>query len=480
MPKYPFCCLIVISLIYAPVLTGAQNQELPVLGDATSGIISLEQERKLGQDFLRQLRSQAPTISDPLLKDYLEYLIYRLAEHSQLQDKRLELVILDSRQLNAFAVPGGVVGVNLGLFLYAETRSEFSAILAHELAHISQRHFARGVENARRNTIPNIAGLLASIIIMATAGGDAGIAAMTATQAVAQQKSLKYSRSRETEADRIGILTLVDAGMDPRAMAHMFERLSKMNRFGGQRLPEFLLTHPVTQSRISDSYNQARKHEDSDFPSDLDYQLMRVRILMSDETSPEVSVKRMRDGLQTDDPIIRMAYQYGLTLALSRTVRIDEAMEQLRPLLEQYPEKISFILAQAEIEMSAQRYENAIDLLQTKLKISTDNFPLSMQYADALMKANKVDEAQQILERQVALRPNDSDIWYLLAETYGLANNIAAVHQARAEYFLLNGNLDQAAKHLNYALPLVEDNFQMIARITQRLEDIHVMQEEKL
>ena len=164
-----------------------------------------------------------------------------------------DLVILDSRQLNAFAVPGGIVGINLGLFLYAETRNEFSAILAHELAHISQRHFARGVENARRNTLPNLAGLLASIIIMATSGGDAGIAALTATQAAAQQKALKYSRSREAEADRIGILTLADAGMDPRAMAYMFERLSNMNRFAGQRLPEFLLTHPVTQSRISES-----------------------------------------------------------------------------------------------------------------------------------------------------------------------------------------------------------------------------------
>jgi predicted Zn-dependent protease len=480
MPKLSFCCLVVVCLIYPSVLSGAQNQDLPILGDATSGIISLEQERKLGQDFLRSLRAQAPTISDPLLKDYLEYLIYFLAEHSQLQDRRLDLVILDSRQLNAFAVPGGIVGINLGLFLYAETRNEFSAILAHELAHISQRHFARGVENARRNTLPNLAGLLASIIIMATSGGDAGIAALTATQAAAQQKALKYSRSREAEADRIGILTLADAGMDPRAMAYMFERLSNMNRFAGQRLPEFLLTHPVTQSRISDSYNQTRQYEDTDFPLNLDYQLMRVRILMSDEASPEISVKRMRDGLNTDDPTIRMAYQYGLVLALSRTTKIDESMELLRPLIKQYPEKIAFVLAQAEIEMAAQRYENAIDLLQTKLKISPDNFPLSMQYADALLKADKVLEAQRVLERQVALRPNDADIWYLLAETHGLAKDIAAVHQARAEYFMLNGNLDQAIKHLNYALPLVGDNFQMIARIKQRLQDFHLMQQEKL
>ncbi len=479
MPDYLRVCLVVLSLSYPLVSAAAQSQDLPTLGDPTSGVISLEQERKLGQDFLRSLRAQAPTISDPLLKDYLEYLIYLLAEHSQLQDKRLELIILDSRQLNAFAVPGGVVGINLGLFLYAETRSEFSAILTHELAHISQRHFARRIENARRNTIPNLTGLLASIIIMATTGGDAGMAAMTATQAAAQQKSLRFSRSREAEADRIGIQTLADSGMDPRAMAYMFERLNKTNRYAGQHLPEFLLTHPVTQSRIADSYNQTRQYKNSVFPSDLDYQMMRVRVLVMDETSPDISVKRMQDGLHAEDPNIHMAYQYGLVLALNRMTRTDEAQAQLRPLIKDHPDKIAFILAQAEIEMTAQRYDNAVHLLHDKLRISPDNFPMSMQYADALLKENKTAEAQTVLERQVVIRPNDSDIWYLLAETYGLANNIIGVHQARAEYFMLTGNLDQAEKQLEYALPLVEDNFQTMARIKQRLQDIHALQQEK-
>jgi predicted Zn-dependent protease len=192
-----------ITFTLSPALVhSAAIQELPELGDSTSGIVSLDQERKLGQSFLRSLRAQAPTISDPVLKDYLEYLIYRLAEHSQLQDRRLDLVILDSRQLNAFAVPGGVVGVNLGLFMHAETQNEFSAILAHELAHISQRHYARSVENARKSAVPALAGLLASVVLMATTGGDAGLAALSASQGMSEQMKLSFSRSREAEADR--------------------------------------------------------------------------------------------------------------------------------------------------------------------------------------------------------------------------------------------------------------------------------------
>jgi len=471
----------VIAFTFSPALVYSTTiQELPVLGDTTSGIVSLDQERKLGQSFLRSLRAQAPTISDPVLKDYLEYLIYRLAEHSQLQDRRLDLVILDSRQLNAFAVPGGVVGVNLGLFMHAETQNEFSAILAHELAHISQRHYARSVENARKSAVPALAGLLASVVLMATTGGEAGLAALSASQGMSEQMKLSYSRSREAEADRIGILTLENADMDPRAMAYMFERLNKLNRFAGVSVPEFLRTHPVTQARISDSYNQARKFEAKEYPIDLDYQLMRVRVLMEDEQSPDISVRRMRDGLKTDQPIIRQAYQYGLALALSRATRTDESIETLRPLLELYPNKITLVIAQAEIEIQALRYENAIALIEESLAVNSDNFPLSMQYADALLKSGRISDAERVLQRQVELRPKDADVWYLLAEAYGLADNIAGVHQARAEYFMLNGNLDQASSQLQYALALEKENFQMTARITQRMQDIMILRKEAL
>ncbi len=127
--------ILIVGTLLAPVsLLAAPPQELPVIGDTTSGLISLDMERELGQAFLRSLRSQAPTVSDALLKDYLEFLIYRLAYHSQLQDRRLDLVVIDSPQLNAFAAPGGIIGINLGLFIHAETENEFSAILAHELA----------------------------------------------------------------------------------------------------------------------------------------------------------------------------------------------------------------------------------------------------------------------------------------------------------------------------------------------------------
>ena len=234
----------------------ANNLNLPSLGDHSSGIISLEQERTLGQHFLRSLRAGAPLVDDPILQEYLELLIYRLASHSQLQDRRLDLVIINNKTLNAFAAPGGIVGVNLGLFLTGESEAEISAILTHELAHVSQRHFARRTEASKKAGLANIAGLLAGLILIATSAGDAGMAAITTSQAVTQSEMLRYSRSREAEADRVGIDTLVEADLDPRAMAYMFERLNRSNRINGIDIPEFLLTHPVTKDRIADSYAQ--------------------------------------------------------------------------------------------------------------------------------------------------------------------------------------------------------------------------------
>ncbi|MEX2490047.1 MAG: M48 family metalloprotease [Pseudomonadales bacterium] len=474
--------ILLLALIFASspaAFSSSNGGNLPKLGDSVSGVISLEQERKLGQEFLRSLRAQAPTVSDPLLKNYLEHLVYRLAAHSQLEDKRLDTVIIDDPRINAFAVPGGVIGINKGLFMNAETEHEVAAILAHELAHLSQRHFARRIQADRKSSITSMAGLLAGILLMATAGGEAGMAAMTTAQAAAQNQALSYNRSREAEADRIGIDTLADADMDPRAMAYMFERLDRANRYAGDQVPEFLRTHPVTRSRIADSYNQSRNYERKQYPTDLDYQLMRNRVLVMSAESPSSAVNRMKVGLDQPDLVKQAASRYGLVLALTEKQETDEALRHLRMLEDEYPGKIAFILAKADIHVEAKRYEQALEILKDAVETNPDNYPLTMAYARTLLKADQPKEAEPLLVNLTRKRENDQDIWYLLAETYGLANNIVGVHQARAEYFVLNGNFDQAIKQLGYALPLVEGNFQSSARIRQRIEEIHELREER-
>lgn len=228
--------LTLACMLASPVM----SDDLPSLGDASSSIVSPEQEFQLGRAWLSMLRNQVDAISDPQLKDFVESSVYRLAETSDLQDHRLAFILIRDAQINAFAAPGGVIGVNGGLLLNAQTEGEYAAVLAHELGHLIQRHFARGIEAQQRMQLPVMAAMLAGIVAAAAGAGDAGIAAIAGTQAAAIQNQLRFSRQNEQEADRVGVTNMVRAGYDPRSMPNMFERLARQYRYDGKP-PEFLL-----------------------------------------------------------------------------------------------------------------------------------------------------------------------------------------------------------------------------------------------
>ncbi|WP_417778245.1 M48 family metalloprotease [Stutzerimonas xanthomarina] len=442
--------------------------DLPSLGDSSSGIVSPEQEHQLGRAWLSLLRGQVPQLSDPLLKDYLERSVYRLAETSQLQDRRLEFVLLDSPQLNAFAAPGGIIGVNGGLFLHAQTEAEYASVLAHELAHLSQRHFARGLEAQKRMQLPLMAAMLAGVVAAAAGAGDAGIAAIISTQAAAIQSQRRFSRQNEQEADRIGIVNLERAGYDPRAMPEMFSRLMRQYRYD-QKPPEFLLTHPVTESRIADTKNRAEQYPDTGVEDSLRYQLLRARMDLKFESTPGLSAKRFR-AMLADDPDLDAA-RYGLALAQMKSGQLKEAATNLEPLLAKEPDDVTYNLAQIELDITANRLGAARTRMQTLLSLYPGNYPVRQANIDLLIKETKLQDAEQQLNALVEARPQDPDIWYQVAEIRGLTGNIIGLHQGRAEYFALVGDYDQAIEQLDFAKRR-SDNFQSAARIDARQKQL--------
>ncbi|MFK8021954.1 MAG: M48 family metalloprotease [Pseudomonadales bacterium] len=462
-------------LTSAPTVQAANTSDLPDLGNAGASLFSKEKEYALGQAWLRSFRSQVRTVYDPILSQYLESLIYRLAEHSELDDRRLELVIVGNKNLNAFAVPGGVIGVHDGLLLHAKSEGELAAVLSHELAHLSQKHFARGVEKARRSSIPNMLALLGSMVIAATAGGDAGMAALSATQALSLQSRLNFSRQNELEADRLGMQTMARAGMDPNDVPAMFERMQRASRY--YRIPpEFLLTHPVSETRISDSKNRARDYPSQIYTADNEYDLMRARVLASYAENAGQAIKRFKSDLK-GDTANPTAARYGLVLAYTDANKLNSARAALKPLLLQEPRKIVYLLAQVDIEIRAGRIKEALSLLEQQLAINPSNHPLTMAYANALLKEGRAKETEMVLLEHVELHPHDEHVWYLLAETHGLAGNIPGVHQARAEYFILNGVFDEAERQLIYALKLVRGDYLASAKINERMRSIEEMRE---
>ncbi|MEZ5566841.1 MAG: M48 family metalloprotease [Halioglobus sp.] len=326
--------------VASPSLANTEELKLPALGESSTSLFSSEFEHQLGRAWLRAFRSQAPVVDDPLLFDYLEDLIYRLVTHSKLQDRRVELVIVDNPTINAFAVPGGVIGVHNGLFLWAQSEDELATVLSHEIAHLSQRHFSRGVEFQKKQQPLALAAMLASLIIMATAGGDAGMAALSATQAATQDSALRYSRGNEQEADRIGMQTMVDAGMDPNAAPAMFERMLQASRYASSnRIPEFLRSHPLSESRIADTRNRARQYPKQIHPVSLSYQLMRTRAANQLANTPEEAVQTFRGELEGKTQS-REAATYGLVLALTDAGRPDEASLELDSIWSKSPDRI--------------------------------------------------------------------------------------------------------------------------------------------
>ena len=465
------CCLCTLL----PARAANEDLKIPNLGESSTSLFSADYEYELGRMWLRSFRGQAPLVTDPLLYSYLENLVFELAQHSELQDRRIELVIVDNATINAFAVPGGIIGVHNGLFNYAVTEDEFATVMAHEIAHLSQRHFSRRMELAQEQGPMQLAGLLAGVLLAATVGSDASLAAMATAQGLAKDAQLRYSRANEAEADRVGLRTLFNAGMDPYAAPQMFERMYAATRYSqGDRIPEFLRTHPLSEKRISDTRARAMQYPKQIRSVSLGYQLMRARVAVHSAQTPEAAVAQFRAALE-GDPISAEATAYGLVLALTAAGRADEAALALDSIWSANRDRVEYVLAAADIALAQGNADRAVSGLESRLELSPGNHPLTMAYANALHQAGSPHLAEAVLLEQSRRVNNDPGLWYLLAEVQGLAGNIVGLHQSRAEYFILVNALDAAEAQLGYAQQLVGNDFTRASLINERMRDIQEM-----
>ncbi len=450
-----------------------QAETLPSLGDASSAIVAPEQEYRLGRAWLNALRGHVNTLNDPVLVDFIEKITYKLVETSQLEDRRLTFILLDSSQLNAFAAPGGVIGVNGGLFLHAQTEGEFASVMAHELAHLSQRHFARGLEEQRRMQLPMMAALMAGVVAAAAGAGDAGMAAIASTQAAAIQSQRSFSRQNEQEADRIGITNLQKAGYNPNTMPTMFERLMRQYRYS-KLPPEFLMTHPLSDSRIADTQNRAASFDGHGINDTLIYQLMRARIQIQYETTAGLAVKQFRTLLA--DNVNNEAARYGLALAQLKAEQYEEARNNLKILLNKSPHELIYQTAHIDIDLAENKLNDAEKNINTLLIKYPENYIVRTQYIQLLIKQKRYKDAEKQLDNLLSERPDDSDLWYLQAETRGQTGNIIGVHRARAEYFARVGDYKQALEQLDFARRRASGNYPLAARIDARY---HALRDEQ-
>lgn len=474
--KQTVTAIVFLMSLLLPLSPSAMNAaELPILGDSSSDIISLDEEYRLGNAWVRILRAQAPLLDDPLTYSFVQQLLQQLSVYSHLQDRRLTLVVIDDNTLNAFAVPGGVIGVNTGLFLYSDTESEFASVLAHELSHLSQRHYAQRLAAEQESLPLRLATTLAGILLMAASDSQAGAAAIIGGQAAAAQSSLAFSRSNEQEADRVGMQVLVESGFDPRAMPRMFSQLQRSTSSMGRKPPEFLLTHPVTESRIADALNRSAQLPQQGRVNSLDYELIRTRVQVLSMRNNQTALQHFQEAVNNEPS---PANRYGLAFSALRSNQPELAQQQLDLLLQQEHVPLPYRLLQAELWNASGQAKQASDLLQEMLSVYPNSHPITMLLAQSLHLQDLQQQVVELLEPHSRLHTDDVQLWYQLAEAYGLANNIKGVHLARAEYFMLTAAVPRARQHLQLALkqPNVSENEVLL--IEQRIKDAETLQKD--
>ena len=441
--------------------------DLPELGDRVSGAVSSDEEKAIGEMFLQQVYSNAPLISDPIIFEYTEHLIYRLSEYSQVKDRYFKILLIDDDSLNAFAAPGGIIGVNGGLFLYSDNEGQFSSVLAHELAHLSQRHFARNVLKSQDSNLASALVMVSSIAIALISNNPN---AMAVGPAILQSQSLRYSRLFEKEADRVGFANLVKAGYHPESMGEMFENMNEIRRLSGDLPPEFLLTHPLSSSRISDAFNAAENlPTEGTKKNSLEFSLIKARLEIYYENISQNSLRKYRERVNQDPTESNL---YGLALAHQKNNNYEESLEIINKLISSYPKNLVLNNTKVDFLFESGKYEDALVHVNKFLEISPRNYPLSISKSKILLSMERYFESEEIIRDQLLRKNNNPDLWLLLSEIQRNSKNIIGYHQSRAEYFLLLGQNERALNQLEFALKLTQNNFQVSERIMTKMVEI--------
>jgi predicted Zn-dependent protease len=446
--------------------------ELPQMGDTSGALISPEEEKRLGEAFMREVRRSLHVIDDPELTSYIQSLGNRLVSQADSYLPDFTFFIVDDPAINAFAAPGGYIGIHSALILATDNESELASVMAHEIAHITQRHLPRSFEAANKMSLPTAAALIAAMIL-GRGNGQIAEAALATTLAGSIQTQINFTRANEQEADRIGMQILANTGLDPRGMPGFFEKLQASYRFYENNLPEFLSTHPVTLNRIADSRGRAEQYPTAPANGESLYPLMRARTRALTHNSSVDKLAFFKAGLEHGSEAERAAARYGYGLMLLESGKLDEARQQFATLLQRDPERIPFISAMAAVDMADKRLDSAIERVDKALRVYPDNPTLTLQLADALIKNGRPEEARHLLQEYMRKRPPEPTVFGLYARAASEAGREGDSHYALAEQYYYSGETSTALQQLKLALESVKGkDFYLTARIEARTKEL--------
>ena len=446
-------------------------QHLPDLGDASQADFSPAQERKLGEAVVREMRASGAYMNDPEVNDYLQELGHRLTSVSPDVKQDFEFFAVPDSQINAFALPGGFIGVNTGLILLTQSESELASVLAHEISHVTQHHMARALAAQKDSMLMSLAGLALAILAARGGGassGDAAAGAIAATQAMTIQHQINFTRENEYEADRLGFQRLDAAGFDVTAMAAFMQRLQSAMRFVEGSVPTYLRDHPVTYERIAEAQARAQGHPYRQVVDSLDFHLVRA-LLRSYEGEPREAVKWFDDAIAEHKYNNAIAAQYGLVASLLRTTDWTRAKKELAKLDKMAPDHPMVVAIGGHVLLESGDVDGAIKRFGAGVARYPNKMQLVYDYPEALLKAGRNVDAAKFVEQQLTRFPSDGPLQLLAARAYAAQNKQMLAHRHQAEYYAWQGNLKGAIDQLEIASKAKDGDFYQASVVDTRL-----------
>lgn len=457
------------ALLLTAVAAADPRWDLPDIGSPADTVFTRNQAESIGRTVLRQLREQGVVLEDPEVAEYITDLGQRIVPHAHEGEHRFNFFVVNEDTINAFALPGGYIGINTGLITATRAESELAGVIAHEIAHVTQNHIARRIAGTGKTGILATAAILAAILL--GAGGDLVPAVIASAQGLAVQEQINYTRANEYEADRVGLEYLARAEFDPKGMPSFFEVLSRQAAMPGSRLPEFLQTHPLSSTRVAETWDRAERTEVRSVRESRSYALMRARIEVLNARSADDALARFKSRL-ADPAKASSADRYGYGLALLRAGRHAEAVDVFRPLLASDENTVVFHSALGEALILAGRAEEGLAVFERATLLFPRNRPLVVRHAEALLRTQDFARAHAVLlDLFNAVRPTPPQV-RLIANAADAAGLPAEALFYMAEYHLLNGDLPMAVDKLQLALRQPELQPWQRARFEARLAEI--------
>jgi len=476
-----------------------RSLELPEIGDPTGTSFTPTQEKELGEAFFRSLHGQVEVSDDAEVSEYIQTIGQKLAANSDTPSQSFHFFVVDDANINAFAGPGGYIGVNTGLILVTEAESELASVLGHEIAHVTQRHLYQAYQAQGKIQLVSLAAMLAAMIIGSKVGNssygsqpyctaknqgcqpssNAGQGLAMAAMGAGTQAMINFTRDNESEADNVGMQILSRSEFDPRSMPTFFERMQQSTRFAGHQTPEFLLTHPVTVSRIADSRDRSEKFPYRQYPDSMTYQLIRAKLRVHSLKNPKEAIGYFHGLYNQGTKQQQAVTRYGLALALVADHRAEEGIKLLQELQAEYPNQSHFINALAKTEMDRNNVAKAMETFA----LARDRFPgndaIRLNYAQALLTDKKPEQARNLIV-EILQQTVTPDIYEMLAKAYSGLGNEAESHRYLGEAYYADGQTNVAILHMKLARKYSGNNYYLNSVIDDRLRKFSDEEKERL